>query len=72
MNDSLCQFSEVRVSIPRDKIVRCYDKKYYLSDEETVFFREKRKEIEEALNRLNHAANIVDRILLKESSPERH
>lgn len=61
----VCCFSEVRVSIPSEKLNRLFDGHMMLSEEVTIDLRRKRAEIEGALAQLSHAASVVDKILLR-------
>lgn len=62
----ICDFNEVRVSIPKAKIRKQIAGSSFLSDEDAKFFKEKSAEIEAALNKLAHARSIVEKIRLRE------
>jgi hypothetical protein len=65
VNDSICDFSDVRVSIPRRMIRKHYNKHVFLSRQESAYFRGKRDKIIEGINQLNHTLSIVETILLR-------
>ena len=69
--DKICSYIEVRISIPRHKINNTYPKSNYLTHQETVFFRAKKSALEKKIAQLNHVLSLVDKILLREDSPER-
>ena len=58
-------FSEVRVFLPRIKIIKLSDKVGYIPDENVPALRAKLVEIEAAINKLNHAKSVLERILLR-------
>jgi hypothetical protein len=67
MKDSICSFTDVRVSIPQRMIRKYYNKHAFLSRKESAFFRGKRDKIIKGINELNHALSAVDKILIRQS-----
>jgi len=64
-NVALIQFNEIRVPISRKFIIRCFNKKTYLTREEILKLRQKQALIEKNINRLKHLHSIVEQSLLK-------
>lgn len=64
-------YNIIRASIPRALINKEYDNHHVLSPQRTAYLRRKRAEIEKLISCGQNALSIVDKILLRESSPER-
>jgi hypothetical protein len=63
--EKICQYKEIRVAIPKEMIIRCFYYKGFLKNKDYLKTRAKSEEIEQAINRLQHIASVIDRILLK-------
>ena len=65
-------YNIIRASVPRALINKEFPSHRVLSPQRTTYFRRKRAEIEKLISCGQNALSIVDKILLRESSPERH
>lgn len=61
----LCDFSEVKLSVPRSKLLRLLLKKSYLSHEEYIFLKALLWKTEAANNKILHVESIIRKALLK-------
>ena len=61
----LIPFTSVRVSIPRQLIIRLWNKKDFITYKEAVKTRQKLKQINEAIIRLRSIASLAEQVLLK-------
>ena len=62
----LLPHNEIRISLPRKFILKCYNKKRYLTREEVLVLRGKLRDIEKNIYALQHAQSIVEKTLLKD------
>ena len=65
INPEILPYAQIRVSIPRKKLKKLYNKKKYLNRRETILINRKLAEIQRALVGLEHVRSIVERILLR-------
>jgi hypothetical protein len=65
-------YNIIRASVPRELINKEFDCHRVLSPQRTAYFRRKRDELLKVFYQSQNAISIVEKILLRESSPERH
>jgi hypothetical protein len=62
----LLPVNEIRISLSRRFLLKCYNKKRYLTREEVLVLRGKLRDIEKNIYALQHAQSIVEKTLLKD------
>jgi len=70
LNAELLPHNEIRISLSRRFILKCYNKKQYLTREETAKLRRKSEQLEKNIFALQSALSIVGIALLKEPNPK--
>ena len=65
---TVCEFDEVKVSIPKKKIQKHYDGHRHLSKKDSQYFSRKLVKIEEGINKLQHVYSVVEQIKLRSES----
>ena len=63
----ICEFSEIRLSVPRKKIIALFRSHMHLSQRDTLKMRAFSCLLERELNKCLHLKSITERILLKAS-----
>jgi len=61
----LCDFKEVKLVIPRYKLIKLYFKQNFLQHDEAVFLKAMLWKAEAAENKILHIKSIVEKALLK-------
>jgi hypothetical protein len=65
MAQDICPVDQVRVRIPRKRLIRLFYERRMITNKESAFLGQKKKEIEENILSLQHALSIVDVIRLR-------
>jgi len=61
----LCDFKEVKLSVPRVKLIKLLWKKSFLQYDEIIFLKTQLWKAEAAENKILHIKSIIERTLLK-------
>jgi hypothetical protein len=61
----LCEFNEVKLNIPRLKLLKLYFKKGLLKHDEKIFLKALSWQVEHAIYKLEHIQSIAEKVLLK-------
>ena len=66
MKEKICQFTQVRVRIPKKYIIRLFYSHKILTPKENLKIGQKLSEIDNALSMLEHIKSIVEKIQNKQ------
>ena len=61
----LCEFKEVRLNVPRYKLLKLYFKRSFLQHDELIFLKALHWKAEAAENKILHIKSIIEKALLK-------
>jgi len=64
----LCDFNQVKLSVPRHKVIKLLFKKSYLDFDELIFLKGLFWKVEAAENKILHLKSLVEKALLKSYS----
>lgn len=63
--EKICQFTTIRVNVPKKMLIKLFYCNRYLTHKETVKVGQKLAQVNEKINQMLHVRSIVEKVLLK-------